>query len=123
MSPIQSSVSNHFNIKIDNKADFKGYCYTGGICDTNGYAIETPDGWILIDAPEGFIDFMKPYNVDIKLLMLTHQHFDHVLEVPVSVLWSFESHPILFMDLSRIKISPTLPAKPIRKSNLKKSYL
>ena len=91
-------MSNHFNIKIDNKADFKGHCYTGGICDTNGYAIETPDGWILIDAPEGFIDFINPYNIDVKLLMFTHQHFDHVLDASKIVshfkcpIWAFNDY-------------------------------
>ena len=28
-------------------------CYTGGLVQTNGYLIETPDGNLLIDAPEG----------------------------------------------------------------------
>ena len=73
-------MSNHFNIKIDNSPSFKGYCYTGGICETNGYAIETCEGWVLIDAPEGFLSFIKSYDIDVKILMLTHQHFDHVMD-------------------------------------------
>ena len=72
-------MSNHFNININNTS-FTGHCYTGGICETNGYAIETSEGWILIDAPEGFLSFIKSYNIDVKLLMLTHQHFDHVMD-------------------------------------------
>ena len=72
-------MSNHFNLNINNNPSFTGHCYTGGICETNGYAIETSEGWILIDAPEGFLSFIKSYNIDVKLLMLTHQHFDHVL--------------------------------------------
>ena len=73
-------MSNHFNLNIDNNPSFTGHCYTGGICETNGYAIETSEGWILIDAPEGFLSFLKSYNIDVKILMLTHQHFDHVLD-------------------------------------------
>ena len=73
-------MSNHFNLNINNNPSFTGHCYTGGICETNGYAIETSEGWILIDAPEGFLSFLNSYNIDVKLLMLTHQHFDHVLD-------------------------------------------
>ena len=60
-------MSNHFNLNINNNPSFTGHCYTGGICETNGYAIETSEGWILIDAPEGFLSFIKSYNIDVKL--------------------------------------------------------
>ena len=66
-------MSNHFNIKIGNKADFKGYCYTGGICDTNGYAFETAEGWILIDAPEGF--GARIHASDRRIVDDCHQKF------------------------------------------------
>jgi len=113
-------VSNHFNIKIGNKADFKGYCYTGGICDTNGYAFETAEGWILIDAPEGFIDFIKPYNIDVKLLMLTHQHFDHVLDAgKISShfkcpIWAFDNYDkkLTLESLFEFESGPQITVSP-----------
>ena len=27
--------------------------YTGGMAQTNGYLFEAPEGWVLVDAPEG----------------------------------------------------------------------
>ena len=38
--------------------DMKISFYTGGIVQTNGYLIETPDGNLLIDAPEGIADWI-----------------------------------------------------------------
>ena len=54
--------------------------YTGGVCATNGYLMETPDGNLLIDAPEGIADWVAARGVRVDHLLLTHQHFDHVLD-------------------------------------------
>ncbi len=78
LSTIQSKVSNHFNLNIGNNS-VECLVFTGGICETNGYLIKAPGGAILVDAPEGILDFLIKEDVDTELLMLTHQHFDHVM--------------------------------------------
>jgi glyoxylase-like metal-dependent hydrolase (beta-lactamase superfamily II) len=55
--------------------------FTGGIFETNCYALEAPEGWMLFDAPEGACDWLAGQNVDLKLLILTHGHIDHVQDV------------------------------------------
>ncbi len=54
--------------------------YTGGLVQTNGYLIETPDGNLLIDAPEGIADWVTRRGVRVDDLLLTHQHYDHVTD-------------------------------------------
>lgn len=54
--------------------------YTGGFVQTNGYLIETPDGNLLIDAPEGVADWATGLGVRIDDVLLTHQHYDHVTD-------------------------------------------
>jgi glyoxylase-like metal-dependent hydrolase (beta-lactamase superfamily II) len=54
--------------------------YTGGFVQTNGYLIETPDGNILIDAPEGIAEWVASRGVRINDVLLTHQHYDHVTD-------------------------------------------
>ena len=53
-------------------------CYTGGMVQTNGYLVETPDGNFLVDAPEGICDWVLAKGVRVDDLILTHQHYDHV---------------------------------------------
>ena len=53
-------------------------CYTGGMVQTNGYLVETPDGNFLVDAPEGICDWILERGVRVDELLLTHQHYDHV---------------------------------------------
>jgi glyoxylase-like metal-dependent hydrolase (beta-lactamase superfamily II) len=55
--------------------------YTGGLFETNCYLIETPGGPILFDAPEGASDWLRAESIDLKLLILTHGHIDHVQDV------------------------------------------
>ncbi|MCX7713686.1 MAG: MBL fold metallo-hydrolase [Chthoniobacterales bacterium] len=52
--------------------------FTGGPFETNCYLISAPEGKILIDAPEGAAEFCRSEKVG--LLLLTHAHFDHVLD-------------------------------------------
>lgn len=55
-------------------------CYTGGFAQTNGYLIETPDGNLLIDAPDGAADWITGRGVRVDDVLLTHQHYDHVTD-------------------------------------------
>jgi len=54
--------------------------HTGGFTQTNGYLIETPDGNLLIDAPEGVAAWLEQKGVRVDDVLLTHQHYDHVLD-------------------------------------------
>ena len=54
--------------------------YTGGFVQTNGYLIETPDGNLLIDAPEGIAEWVAHCGVRVDDVLLTHQHYDHVTD-------------------------------------------
>ncbi len=53
-------------------------CYTGGFVQTNAYLIETPDGNLLIDAPDGVTEWLAKKGVRVDDVLLTHQHYDHV---------------------------------------------
>lgn len=54
--------------------------YTGGFCETNGYLVETPEGNFLIDAPDGVAAWATHRGVRVDTVLLTHQHFDHVID-------------------------------------------
>ena len=54
--------------------------FTGGIFDTNAYALEAPDGWILFDAPDGACAWLVEQKIEPRLLLLTHGHIDHILD-------------------------------------------
>jgi glyoxylase-like metal-dependent hydrolase (beta-lactamase superfamily II) len=54
--------------------------YTGGIAETNGYFLPTAEGGILIDAPEGVTAWLSAKGLRASHLLLTHQHFDHVMD-------------------------------------------
>ena len=54
--------------------------YTGGFAATNGYLLEAPEGLILVDAPEGVSAWLDGLGIEVTDLLLTHLHFDHVLD-------------------------------------------
>ena len=58
---------------------YEAFC--GGVFETNCYLVSAPDGWILFDAPQGACDWVRSRNIDLKLLLLTHGHIDHVQDV------------------------------------------
>lgn len=53
-------------------------CFTGGPVSTHAFLFSLPEGNLLIDAPEGAAAHFK--NISIDLLVLTHGHFDHVMD-------------------------------------------
>ena len=59
--------------------NYESFC--GGIFETNCYLLQAPEGWILFDAPEGACEWVHSLGVDLKLLLLTHGHIDHVQDV------------------------------------------
>lgn len=54
--------------------------FTGGIAQTNGYLLSLPGGSLLFDAPEGIAAWLAKRGEKVAALLLTHQHFDHVLD-------------------------------------------
>ncbi|SRR6266852_1829480 len=58
---------------------YESFC--GGIFETNCYLVHAPQGNILFDAPDGACDWVVSRGADVKLLLLTHGHFDHVPDV------------------------------------------
>ena len=62
--------------------DYTLHIYTGGLVETNGYLLAFNDGTnILIDAPEGISSWLQRKNLQPTHLLLTHQHYDHVMDV------------------------------------------
>jgi hydroxyacylglutathione hydrolase len=59
--------------------NYESFC--GGIFETNCYLVKAPEGWILFDAPEGACEWLRSVEIDLKLLLLTHGHIDHVQDV------------------------------------------
>jgi hydroxyacylglutathione hydrolase len=57
------------------------HTFCGGIFETNCYLVEAPAGSILFDAPDGACDWLVQRDANLKLLLLTHGHIDHVQDV------------------------------------------
>lgn len=56
-------------------------CYTGGFFQTNGYLLTGTGGQVLVDAPEGVAAWLREKGAQVEVLLLTHQHYDHVTDV------------------------------------------
>jgi len=56
-------------------------CYTGGFFQTNGYLLTGLGGQVLVDAPEGVTAWLREKGARVEVLLLTHQHYDHVIDV------------------------------------------
>ncbi len=55
--------------------------YTGGPVACNAYLVQGAEGYVAIDAPLGFAEWVQkhlPRGAKLITLLLTHQHFDHV---------------------------------------------
>ena len=74
--------------------------FTGGIAETNGYLLQIGDRFLAVDAPEGMADWLARQNVTPEALLLTHQHFDHVLDAG-KIQSQFKSPLFAFSALSR----------------------
>ena len=62
--------------------------YIGGPCMCNGYLVKCSEGYVAIDAPLGFADWVRkklPEQAPLTDLLITHQHFDHVQGVAALV--------------------------------------
>jgi len=55
--------------------------FCGGIFETNCYLWHAPDGTILFDAPDGSWEWLQRNRVQLKLLLLTHGHIDHIADL------------------------------------------
>jgi hydroxyacylglutathione hydrolase len=69
------------NVAIGTEVKMKYEPFCGGIFETNCYLFQTPEGAVLFDAPDGSCAWMENREVDLKLLLLTHGHIDHVGDV------------------------------------------
>ena len=54
--------------------------HIGGFTFTNGYLLTGPRGNIAIDAPDGMAEWLARLGVKLDALLLTHWHFDHVID-------------------------------------------
>ena len=50
------------------------------MAQTNGYLFEATEGWVLVDAPDGVADWLENEGIEPVALLLTHQHYDHVVD-------------------------------------------
>ena len=48
--------------------------YCGGLAATNAYLLDLNGHRLAIDAPEGFLDFLKKKKIKPDSLLLTHGH-------------------------------------------------
>lgn len=54
--------------------------FTGGFTETNGYLVQTVEESFVVDAPDGMASWLADQGVRVSRLLLTHHHFDHVMD-------------------------------------------
>jgi glyoxylase-like metal-dependent hydrolase (beta-lactamase superfamily II) len=54
--------------------------FTGGFCQTNAYLLHAGGRRLLVDAPDDCAEWLRGLGVKVDALLLTHQHFDHVMD-------------------------------------------
>ena len=62
--------------------------FTGGLAATNAYVADLGGHRLAIDAPEGFLDFLKKRKLRPDSLLLTHGHWDHIWDAADLVEWA-----------------------------------
>jgi len=55
--------------------------FCGGIFETNCLLLQAPEGPILFDAPDGACQWLESRRIELRMLLLTHGHFDHIPDV------------------------------------------
>ncbi len=62
--------------------------FTGGLAETNAYLLKLQGHLLAIDAPEGFLNFLKTKNLKPHSLLLTHGHWDHIWDAAAIAEWA-----------------------------------
>ena len=62
--------------------------YCGGLAATNAYLLDLSGHRLAIDAPEGFLDFLKKKKIKPHSLFLTHGHWDHIWDAADLADWA-----------------------------------
>lgn len=90
-------MSNAFELPVG-MADFE--VFTGGPAHTNGYLLPMGWGWVLVDAPQGVAAWLRGQGRKVDVLLLTHQHFDHVWDAAEVAaehgceVWAFSAYDV-----------------------------
>jgi glyoxylase-like metal-dependent hydrolase (beta-lactamase superfamily II) len=66
----------------------KPLIYTGGLAATNAYLLDLDGHFLAVDAPEGFLDFLKQKKIKPHSLFLTHGHWDHIWDAADLAEWA-----------------------------------
>ncbi|MDF1753735.1 MAG: MBL fold metallo-hydrolase [Verrucomicrobiales bacterium] len=77
-------------------AELESFC--GGPFQTNGYLVSCGSQNVLFDAPMGITDWLTRNGKTIDLLILTHQHHDHIMDV-AALVEAFDCPVWAFSDL------------------------
>lgn len=62
--------------------------YCGGLAATNAYLLDLGGHRLAIDAPEGFLGFLKKKKIKPHSLLLTHGHWDHIWDAADLADWA-----------------------------------
>lgn len=54
--------------------------FCGGFVQTNAWLLQAEGRHLLIDAPDDAADWLRGRGIKLDALLLTHQHFDHVMD-------------------------------------------